>query len=127
MTKWYDYDERFKVLVSRNPDLYNNLPYKKLIPTKNETCRYQEFLNVIYNLLQAHSKSINEISHVVYVTEEGEQYQCTFQDLLAYLPYSSMQDILQKDIVIKGNTDWWICYESRGVWDFFLVERPVSV
>jgi hypothetical protein len=78
-------------------------------------------------LLQAHSKSINEISHVVYVTEEGEQYQCTFQDLLAYLPYSSMQDILQKDIVIKGNTDWWICYESRGVWDFFLVERPVSV
>jgi hypothetical protein len=119
---WYDFDSRYNVKLYRDPSIYNNLPYKKLVST--EKLITFDFVKIIRDLLSEYSKTSQDISHVVY-TENNKKYQCSYDDFLSYLKIrSDFRDILDKDIVIKGHDDWWIRYESQGFWDFYLIKRP---
>jgi hypothetical protein len=123
---WYDYDSRYNTFVLRDPDRYKGSRYEKLNWSDDLKCNDFDYVEVIERLLKEHSKSTNDISLVSYILEDGERVWCSYKDLIEYLgKCSNFIDILEKDILIKGKGDWWICYESQGVWDFFFVTRPV--
>jgi hypothetical protein len=123
---WYEYDERYGVKVYRNPKHFDNIPYRCL--TKEDAplqpSQHFDLFKIIAYLLNTHNKTYDDISHVVYTIDE-RTFRCNFDDFKSYIEQcSDFRDILSKDIVIKGNGDWWIHYECLGLWDFFLIERP---
>ena len=122
-TSWIEYDSRFDVYIKHDPSIYENLEYK--IPEIDNSAYSKpfDFIKIINNLLQANQKQITDISHVVH----DYKYQCTYDDLLKFLSYKSdFDDIIYRNIVIKGKSDWWICYQCVGLWDYFFISRPTS-
>jgi hypothetical protein len=119
---WFEYNKRYDVFVKRDPCKFENISYQKLVPTKS--CVDFDYKQILLYLLDLHHKNVEDISHVVYTTEEEGKRSCSFKDLLEYIEVQcEIDDIIKKDIVIKGKGDWWICYDCDRLWDFYLIAK----